>query len=121
MTLADVPAHVAKKVSSCDLIMNVWCMQTPPPVPLARKPAVKLRPFFWNKLPWKPDHIWARVPPGILSEEQLSALEALFPQTAPSPQAKVAARKSEPSCLYVFAATWWQCDCQVHWLLAFAV
>ncbi len=101
--------------------MNVWCMQTPPPVPLARKPAVKLRPFFWNKLPWKPDHIWARVPPGILSEEQLSALEALFPQTAPSPQAKVAARKSEPSCLYVFADTWWQCDCQVHWLLAFAV
>ena len=102
-------------------MMHVWCMQTPPPAPLARKPAVKLRPFFWNKLPWKPDHIWARVPPGILSEEQLSALEALFPQTAPSPQAKVAARKSEPSCLCVFAAAWWQCDCQVHWLLAFAV
>lgn len=57
---------------------------------------MKLRPFFWNKLPWKPDHIWAKVPPGVLSEEQLSALEALFPQTAPSPQAKAVKAKSEP-------------------------
>ncbi len=56
---------------------------------------MKLRPFFWNKLAWKPDHIWAMVPPGVLSEEQLSALEALFPQTAPSPQAKVTKAKGE--------------------------
>ena len=58
---------------------------------------MKLRPFFWNKLAWKPDHIWATVPPGVLSEEQLSALEALFPQTAPSPQAKTAKAKSKAS------------------------
>lgn len=58
-----------------------------------RQPLVKLRPFFWNKMPWRPDAIWARVPAGALSEEQLSALEALFAQTAPSPQAKAAAGK----------------------------
>ena len=56
---------------------------------------MKLRPFFWNKVAWKPDRIWATVPPGVLSEDQLSALEALFPQTSPSPQAKTAKAKSE--------------------------
>ena len=70
--------------------------QAPQPPSLARKPAVRLRPFFWNKLAWKPDHIWATVPPGALSEAQLAALEALFPQAAPSPlQAKAAKAKSE--------------------------
>ena len=33
----------------------------------------------------------------MLSEEQLAALEALFPQTAPSPQAKAAKARSEPT------------------------
>ena len=58
-----------------------------------RQPSVKLRPFFWNKMPWRPDAIWARVPSAALSEEQLSALEALFAQSAPSPQAKSAVSK----------------------------
>ena len=75
--------------------VHVLYVQTPQPPPLARKPAVKLRPFFWNKLAWKPDHIWATVPPGVLSEDQLSALEALFPQTVTSPP-KTAKAKSEP-------------------------
>ena len=46
-------------------------MQTPQAPPLVRKPAVKLRPFFWNKLPWKPDHIWARVPAGRIARPEL--------------------------------------------------
>ena len=54
---------------------------------------MKLRPFFWNKMPWRPDAIWARVPSAALSEEQLSALEALFAQTAPSPQGKAVVSK----------------------------
>ena len=74
-------------------------MQIPQPPPLARKPAVKLRPFFWNKLPWKPNYIWATVPTGQLSEDQLSALEALFPQTASSPQAKAVKAKSKPTAV----------------------
>ena len=61
-----------------------------------RQPSVKLRPFFWNKMPWRPDAIWARVPSAALSEEQLSALEALFAQSAPSPQAKSAVSKGAP-------------------------
>lgn len=74
--------------------MHVCLAQTPQPPPLVRKPAVRLRPFFWNKLAWKPNHIWATVPPGVLSEDQLAALEALFPQAAPSPQAKATKAKS---------------------------
>ena len=62
--------------------------QAPAAAPLVRQPAVKLRPFFWNKVAWRPDVIWARVPQGSLTEEQLRALEALFPQAAPSPQGK---------------------------------
>lgn len=67
------------------------CMQAPVAPKPPRAINVKLRPFFWNKLPWKPDYIWARVQPGSLTEEQLTALEALFAQTAPSPQASKAA------------------------------
>ena len=64
---------------------------------------MKLRPFFWNKLPWKPNYIWATVPTGQLSEDQLSALEALFPQTASSPQAKAVKAKSKPPTIISLA------------------
>ena len=75
---------------------------------------MKLRPFFWNKLAWKPDHIWATVPQGVLSEEQLSALEALFPQTAPSPQAKVTKAKGEAVvALQIFHSNSSSCPCSV--------
>ena len=40
----------------------------------------------------------------MLSEEQLAALEALFPQTAPSPQAKAAKARSEPTLGLLLAA-----------------
>ena len=60
------PRHVVLK---CTLTER--CMQTPQAAPLVRKPAVKLRPFFWNKLPWKPDHIWARVPAGRIARPEL--------------------------------------------------
>ena len=62
--------------------------QAPGAAPMVREPAVKLRPFFWSKLAWRPDAIWANVPAQPLTEEQLRALEALFPQTAASPAGK---------------------------------
>jgi hypothetical protein len=63
-------------------------MQASAAAPAVREPSVKLRPFFWNKLAWRPDAIWARVQPAPLTDEQLRALEALFPQTAASPAGK---------------------------------
>ena len=76
-----------------------------------RQPAVKLRPFFWSKVAWRPDVIWARVPQGSLTEEQLRALEALFPQAAASPQGKATVRGGDcwsVICLYLHppAAPW---------------
>lgn len=82
-------------------------MQAPAAAPLLRQPAVKLRPFFWNKLAWRPDVIWSRVPQGALTEDQLRALEALFPQAAASPQGKAMVRGVPAS----FACT---CTCHCH-------
>jgi hypothetical protein len=74
--------------------------QAPVPVKPPRAIQGKLRPFFWSKLPWRPDIIWARVHPGSLTEQQLAALEALFAQTAPSPQARAASSRTgvPPGC-----------------------
>lgn len=55
------------------------------------QPRVKLRPFFWSKLPQKPDNIWSRValPPPELQPQHMAALEHLFVQTAsPAKSAK---------------------------------
>lgn len=48
------------------------------------QPKVKLRPFFWSKLPANKDNIWARVQPPSAELElgQMTALEHLFAQTA---------------------------------------
>ena len=47
------------------------------------QPAVKLRPFFWTKLPANKVNIWSRVQPPIaeLEKGQMAALEQLFAQT----------------------------------------
>ena len=55
------------------------------------QPRVKLRPFFWSKLPQKPDNIWSRVasPPPELQPQHMAALEHLFVQIAsPAKSAK---------------------------------
>ena len=77
-------------------------VQTPQAASLVRAPSVKLRPFFWSKLPWKADFIWSRVQPGTLNEEQLSALEALFAQTTASPQGKAAASRGASLCCHLY-------------------
>ena len=48
------------------------------------QPKVKLRPFFWSKLPANKDNIWSRVQPPSAELElgQMAALELLFAQTA---------------------------------------
>ena len=47
------------------------------------QPAVKLRPFFWTKLPANKVNIWSRVQPpsAELQKGQMAALEQLFAQT----------------------------------------
>lgn len=47
------------------------------------QPSVKLRPFFWSKLPANKDNIWSRVQPPFpeLEKGQMTALEQLFAQT----------------------------------------
>ena len=48
------------------------------------QPSIKLRPFFWSKLPAHKDNIWSRVQPPFpeLEKGQMTALEQLFAQTA---------------------------------------
>ena len=48
------------------------------------QPSVKLRPFFWSKLPANKDNIWSRVQPPFpeLEKGQMTALEHLFAQNA---------------------------------------
>ena len=54
------------------------------PVQQVLQPSVKLRPFFWSKLPANKDNIWSRVQPPFpeLEKGQMTALEHLFAQTA---------------------------------------
>ena len=54
------------------------------PVRQVLQPSVKLRPFFWSKLPANKDNIWSRVQPPFpeLEKGQMTALEHLFAQTA---------------------------------------
>ena len=68
-----------------------WCIcsggKGPPLPPAARQvlqPKVKLRPFFWSKLPPNKDNIWSRVQPPSAELElgQMAALEHLFAQAA---------------------------------------
>lgn len=56
----------------------------PPAVRPVLQPKVKLRPFFWTKLPANKDNIWGRVQPPCAELElgQMAALEHLFVQAA---------------------------------------
>ena len=76
----------------------------PPPAPLLaqqkgaqQQPRVKLRPLFWTKVPARADTIWAKVvpPPAVLTEDQLTALERLFPQAASTVLAKTQSKPGE--------------------------
>ena len=76
----------------------------PPPAPLLpqqkgpqQQPRVKLRPLFWTKVPARADTIWAKVvpPPAVLTEDQLTALERLFPQAASTVLTKTQSQPGE--------------------------
>lgn len=56
----------------------------PPAARPVLQPKVKLRPFFWTKLPANKDNIWGRVQPPCAELElgQMAALEHLFAQAA---------------------------------------
>lgn len=56
----------------------------PPAARQVLQPKVKLRPFFWSKLPASKDNIWSRVQPPSAELElgQMAALEHLFAQAA---------------------------------------
>lgn len=80
--------------SGCLVVLWCCCVSggrgPPPPPAMAApvqqvlKPSVKLRPFFWSKLPANKDNIWSRVQPPFpeLERGQMTALEHLFAQNA---------------------------------------
>ena len=84
----------------------------PPPPPAARQalqPKVKLRPFFWSKLPANKDNIWARVQPPSAHLElgQMAALEQLFAQapTTITPGRKKGADGKHAPLLQMYCST----------------
>ena len=79
-------------------------MHTPPPRTPARNPGIKLRPFFWTKLPSRPDNIWSTLTAGdvsqnALQEAQIRALEKLFAEKASAATPKQASAQKGKLCL----------------------
>ena len=79
----------------------------------ARNLGVKLRPFFWTKLPSRPDNIWSTLTGRELAQDPLEdvhylALEQLFAEKAAAATPKQAsAQKGQPllQVIKAFAGT----------------
>ena len=65
----------------------------------ATAPTVKLKGFFWSKIPRPaPESVWATLQPpaALLTEQQLAALEGLFPQMMATPVVQTAQKGQAP-------------------------
>ncbi len=86
-------------------------MHTPPQRGPKRNPSIKLRPFFWTKLPSRPDNIWSSLSAPdpthhALQDGHVQALEHLFAEKASAATPKQASVQKglppplhpQPSC-----------------------
>ena len=70
------------------------------PIVQATAPTVKLKGFFWSKIPRPaPDSVWANLQPplALLTEPQLVVMEGLFAQITATPMVQTAQKGDRPS------------------------